>query len=90
MNAPSSRACANSSGGMAFADRITSSPEKPQAFASVSSVAEEQSRPQPSSFMMRRIAGFGSAFTAKYSLKSGHQAKAAFSRRARARIPFSS
>ena len=90
INAPSSLACVNSSGGMAFADRIISSPEKPQAFARISSVAEEQSSPQPSSFRIRRIAGFGSALTAKYSLKSRHQANALFSSRARLRIPASS
>ena len=90
MNAFRARAWANSSGGMALADRMISPPEKPQASASVSSVAEEQSSPQPSSFRIRRIAGFGSALTAKYSRKSGHQAKALFSSRARPRIPASS
>ena len=90
MNAPSARACANSSGGIAFADRMTSSPEKPHALASVSSVAEEQSSPHPSSFRIRRIAGFGSAFTAKYSRNDGHQANALFSSRAFSRMPCSS
>ena len=90
MKAPSARACANSSGGMALAERMISSPEKPQAFASVSSVAEEQSSPHPSSFRIRSTAGFGSAFTAKYSRKSRHQANALFSSLARLRIPASS
>ena len=88
--APSARACASSSGGMAFADRITSSPPKPQAFASISSVADEQSSPQPSSFRIRRMVGFGSAFTAKYSRKSLHQLNASFSARALFRSPVSS
>ena len=75
---------------MALAENMTSSPEKPQARASISSVALEQSTPQPSSFRMRNMAGLGSALTAKYSLKSPHQAKAAFRSRAFWRSPDSS
>ena len=84
------RAWVNSSGGMALAENIISVPWKPQAWARVSSVALEQSTPQPSWRRMRRMAGLGKAFTAKYSLKSGHQAKAWFSARAVRRMPPSS
>ena len=60
-------AWSNSSSGMALAENITSRPENPQAAARVSSVSLEQSTPQPSSFKIRRMAGLGRAFTAKYS-----------------------
>ena len=80
----------NSSGGIALADRMISSPRNPHLSASVSSVAEEQSSPHPSSFRIFRMAGFGSALTAKYSRKSGFHPKAAFSARALSRIPASS
>ena len=53
-------------------------------------VSLEQSTPQPSSFRMRRIAGFGRALMAKYSSKSSHHANACFSVRALRRIPASS
>ena len=57
---------------------------------SISSVREEQSAPQPSSRRIFKMAGLGVAFTAKYSLKPGFQAKAAFNRRAFSLMPFSS
>ena len=47
---------------------MISGPEKPQASDIISSVREEQSVPQPSSFKICRIKGLGVALTAKYSL----------------------
>ena len=69
---------------------MISCPQKPTALASISSVREEQSAPQPSSRRIFRMTGFGVAFTAKYSLKPLFQAKAAFSARAVFRMPASS
>ena len=88
--ASSLRAMASSRSGMALALNMMSGPRKPQTSASISSVSLEQSRPQPSSFRIRRMAGLGRAFTAKYSRKSAHQEKAWFSARARRRMPASS
>ena len=65
-------------------------PAKPDAPLSISSVSEEQSTPQPSSCKIFKINGFGVAFTAKYSLKPGFHANAAFSARAVRRMPASS
>ena len=69
---------------------MISSPEKPQASDSISSVMEEQSVPQPHSFKSCKINGLGVAFTAKYSLNPLFQANACFSFIAFSRIPFSS
>ncbi len=55
---------------------MISCPRKPQASDISSSVREEQSVPQPSSFRIFRILGFGVAFTAKYSRKPSFQEKA--------------
>ena len=65
-------------------------PVKPQASLSISSVREEQSTPQPSSLRICRMTGFGSALTAKYSLKPLFQLKALLMRRTFSRMPFSS
>ena len=65
-------------------------PRKPHFSAIISSVRLEQSAPQPSCRKIFSRAGVGVAFTAKYSLKPGFQEKAALTRRAFSRIPFSS
>ena len=69
---------------------MISCPENPAASDIISSVAEEQSVPQPYSFRISRILGLGVAFTAKYSLNPGFQAKASFTFLAFSRIPASS
>jgi len=69
---------------------MISLPVKPQASLSISSVREEQSTPQPSSFRICRMMGLGSALTAKYSRKPLFQLKALLMRRAFSRMPFSS
>ena len=69
---------------------MISLPAKPAAFASMSSVKDEQSQPQPSSRRIFKRKGLGVAFTAKYSLKPLFQEKASYSRLAFSRIPFSS
>ena len=69
---------------------MISCPTKPDASLSISSVSEEQSTPHPSSRKILRMNGFGVAFTAKYSLKPGFHANAAFRARAVRRIPASS
>ena len=90
MRAPISWALAKSSAGVLLEENMTSSPSKPTAFASISSVSEEQSAPQPSSFRILRIKGLGVAFTAKYSLNPGFQENALRSARAVLRMPASS
>jgi len=84
------RARRKSSAGVTFEENMISAPRRPSRSARMSSVSEEQSRPQPSSCRMRRIAGLGLALTAKYSRKPGFQAKAASSCRTAARMPASS
>ena len=69
---------------------MISPPEKPQRWDIISSVSEEQSTPQPSSRRSLSSWGLGVAFTAKNSRKPGFQAKAALTRRAFSRMPFSS
>ncbi len=69
---------------------MISLPVKPQASLSISSVREEQSTPQPSSFRICRMMGLGSALTAKYSRKPLFQLNALLMRRAFSRMPFSS
>lgn len=66
--APSFPAMANSSTGVSLEENMISLPANPTASDSISSVAEEQSVPQPHSLRIRRIQGLGVAFTAKYSL----------------------
>ena len=88
--APSRAAISKSSGGVALEENMISRPLKSQASDIISSVMEEQSVPQPSSFKIFKIYGFGVAFTAKYSLNPLFHEKAAFTLRAFSRIPFSS
>ena len=90
MVAPSLAAISNSSAGVSLAENMISLPEKPQRSAIISSVREEQSTPQPSSFSSFRIWGLGVAFTAKCSRKPAFQLKALCRRRAFSRMPFSS
>lgn len=49
-------------------ENMISSPVNPSLSDIISSVSDEQSVPHPSSFKIRRIVGFGVAFTAKNSL----------------------
>ena len=79
-----------SSLGVWLEENMISSPAKPTASLSISSVREEQSTPQPSSRRICRMAGLGSALTAKYSLKPLFQLNAWLMRRAFSRMPFSS
>ena len=65
-----------SSSGVSLEENMISDPENPQASAKLSSTSEEQSTPQPSSFKMRRMDGFGVALIAKYSLYPSFQEKA--------------
>ena len=88
--APSLSASRNSSGGVSLEENMIPSPLYPMASAIISSVSEEQSTPQPSSFKMLMINGFGVAFTAKYSRKPGFQENASCNFFAFLRIPFSS
>ena len=67
MVAPSLAARANSSAGVSLEENMISSPAKPQRSDIISSVREEQSVPQPSSFRIFKIWGLGVAFTAKNS-----------------------
>ena len=69
MVAPSSSASTNSSAGVSLDENMIISPPKPQRSLIMSSVSEEQSTPQPSSFRIFRMRGVGVAFTAKYSRK---------------------
>ena len=71
-------------------ENMISLPRKPHRRAISSSARLEQSAPQPSSLSSFRRAGVGAALTAKYSLNPGFQEKAAFTRRAFSRRPFSS
>ena len=68
-------------------ENMISLPANPHRWAIISSVREEQSTPQPSSRSSLSMPGVGVAFTAKYSLNPGFQAKAAFSLRAFSRMP---
>ena len=79
-----------SSTGVWLEENMMSLPVKPQTSLSISSVREEQSTPQPSSFRIWRMMGLGSALTAKYSRKPLFQLKALLMRRAFSRMPFSS
>ena len=90
MIAPRSPASLNSSMGVSLDENMISCPENPQASDIISSVWEEQSVPQPISFKIFKINGFGVALTAKYSLNPGFHANASFSFLAFSRIPFSS
>ena len=90
MVAPILSAMTNSSAGVSLEENIISLPLKPQASLIISSVREEQSVPQPSSFRICRIFGVGVALTAKYSRNPLFQENASYSLRAFSRIPFSS
>ena len=79
-----------SSSGVSLEENMISDPEKPQASARLSSAAEEQSTPQPSSFSILRIVGFGVALIAKYSLYPLFQEKALYNFLTVSRIPSSS
>ena len=57
-------------------ENIISFPENPQPSDSISSVADEQSVPQPSSFNIFKINGIVVAFTAKDYLNPAFQANA--------------
>ena len=67
MTAPSRSASWNSSAGVSLEENMISSPVMPHRSAIISSVREEQSHPQPSSWRIFKMAGVGVAFTAKYS-----------------------
>ena len=88
--ASSSAARRKSSAGTSLAESMTLSPRMPSASASMSSVALEQSRPQPYSPRMEMSAGLGFALTAKYSRKPGFQAKASRTASMLRRMPASS
>ena len=90
MMAPSFPANSKSSGGVALDENIISLPLKPQASDIISSVSDEQSVPQPSSFKIFKIVGFGVALTAKYSLNPLFHENASYTLRAFSRMPFSS
>ena len=90
MVAPNFFASTNSSAGVSLEENMISLPPKPQRSDIISSVSEEQSVPQPSSFKIFKIVGLGVAFTAKYSLNPLFQENALFKFRAVSRIPFSS
>ena len=79
-----------SSTGVWLEENMMSLPLKPHTSLSISSVREEQSTPQPSSFRIWRMTGFGRALTAKYSRKPLFQLNALLMRRAFSRMPFSS
>ena len=78
MIAPYLFARAYSLSGVTFDENIILSPENPIASASMSSVADEQSQPQPYSPSIFIRVGFGVAFTAKYSRKPLFHANAFF------------
>ena len=88
--APSRSASWYSSAKVLLEENMISRPRKPQRSASISSVRLEQSAPQPSARSVFRMVGLGVALTAKYSRNPGFQEKAALSRRAFSRMPFSS
>ncbi len=90
MVAPSFFASTNSSAGVSFDENIISSPVNPTLSDIISSVSDEQSVPQPSSFNILKIVGFGVAFTAKNSLKPLFHENALKSFLAFSLIPFSS
>ncbi len=66
------------------------SPERPSAFAIMSSVLDAQSVPQSYSASSFTMLGFGVALTAKYSRKPGFQENAFFTFSTLRRMPASS
>ena len=87
---PNSLQYLNSPSGVSFEENMISSFLKPNLSAIISSVADEQSTPQPASFNFLIINGFGVAFTAKYSLNPLFHEKASFTFLAFSINPFSS
>jgi len=90
MVTPSLRASAKSSRGVVLDENMISPPVNPTTSDIINSVRDEQSTPQPSSLTMRRIEGFGVAFTAKYSRNPGFHENARCNRRRFSLMPFSS
>ena len=75
MMAPSCRAFTYSADGVSLDVNMICSPVMPTFSDMTSSAIELQSAPNPSSFMMARMCGFGHAFTAKCSRNPSAQAK---------------
>ena len=87
---PKSLQYLNSPAGVSFDENIISSFLNPSLSAIINSVYDEQSTPHPASLSFLIINGFGSAFTAKYSLKPLFHEKASFTFLAFSINPFSS